>query len=345
MDITTRTILRVLLVTALFIGGIKFVQLAFQPLIWIGTAFFLAVALNPAVNKVSKFVPKKSRGLSAILVFLSGLLLIAFLLVSFIPPLISQTDELVETIPTLSDQLLNGNGYIAEQIRRFDLVDQIRESQKELASSIASAGGSLFNVLQSIFSSLVAGVTIFVLTIFMILEGPRWIETAWKLVPSRKQKHYRALVDEMYGAVSGYVAGATLTASISAASTALMLTIVSVPYAIPLGILVGLFALLPLIGSSLGAVIVVAVAFIGESISAGLVMLIFFIIYQQLENHVLQPYIYGKTVNISPLTVLIAILIGIHIGGLLGALVAIPVAASVSILIKDVAKRKLVDRP
>ena len=345
MEITTRTIFRVLFVTAVFIGAIKFVQLALHPLIWIGTAFFLAVALNPAVNRVSKVMPKKSRGLSATLVFLFAIVVFGFLVASFVPPLVAQSQDLARNLPSFTDQLINGNGWVSEQVRHFNLVDKIRASPNQLGSYISSAGGSFFGVLRGIFSSLAAGITIFVLTIFMLLEGPGWIEIFWKLVPKSKQKNYRHLVDEMYAAVSGYVTGNLLTSLIAAILTALMLTILSVPYAIPLGILVGLVDLLPLIGATLAALIVVAVAFVAGSTTAGIVMIIFFIIYQQIENHILQPLIYGRTVNISPLTVLIAILIGAQIGGLLGALVAIPVAASLGIVVKDVAERKWIGRP
>ena len=345
MDISTRTIFRVLFVTAIFVGGIKFAELALHPLIWIGTAFFLAVALNPSVKRISNYMPKKSRGLSTTIVFLGGVILLAFLLVSFIPPLASQTQDFVSNLPSLTDNLINGHNFVSDQIQRFHLVDKIRSSQSQLGSTITSAGGSFYDVVKSIFSSVAAGVTVFVLTIFMILEGPFWIETAWKLVPQGKQKNYRRLVNEMYEAVSGYVAGNLLTSLIAAVLTALMLTIVNVPYAIPLGVLVGLIDLIPLVGASLAAVIVILVALFAGSITAGVVMLIFFIVYQQIENHILQPLIYGQTVNISPLTVLIAILIGAQIGGLLGALVAIPLAASVGIVLKDVAHRKLMNRP
>jgi predicted PurR-regulated permease PerM len=344
MEITTRTIFRVLFVTAIFVGGIKFVELALHPLIWIGTAFFLAVALNPSVARVSQYMPKKSRGLSTTVVFFGMLLLIGFLLVSFIPPLVSQTQDFASNLPSVTDNLINGHGFISDQIQRFHLVDRVRDSQNLLGGKLTSAGGSFYGVLKSIFSSVAAGVTVFVLTIFMILEGPYWIETAWKLVPMKKQKNYRKLVQEMYEAVSGYVTGNLATSLIAAILTALMLTITNVPYAIPLGVLVGLIDLIPLVGASIAALIVVLVAFFSGSFTAGIVMIIFFVVYQQIENHILQPLIYGQTVNISPLTVLIAILIGADIGGLLGALVAIPLAASVGIVIKDVAQRKLMGR-
>lgn len=344
MEITTRTILRILIVTALFIGAIKLVQLAAHPLIWVGTAFFLAVALNPAVNRVARYMPKKSRGLAATLVFIGLILIIGFLLISFIPPLVTQSQGLIGSLPHYTDSLINGQGFISDQVRALHLVDRIRASQSQIGSYITSAGGSFVGVLKSIFSSLAAGLTILVMTVFMILEGPTWIDRLWKMVPKREQVHYRALVNEMYEAVTGYVMGNLFTSLIAAISVAIMLTIVNVPYAVPLGILVGLMDLLPLIGATLAAIVIVAVSVFASSVTAGIVMAIFFLIYQQIENHIMQPLVYGRTVNISPLTVLIAILIGAEIGGLLGALVAIPIAASLQILFKDYANRNLVGR-
>lgn len=344
MDISTRTIVRFLLVTAAFIGIIKLALIAAHPLIWIGTAFFLAVALNPAVVKVSRYMPRKSRGLAASVVFVGISLIFAFLVASFVPPLVSQTQDLVRNLPGYTDSIINGDGFVSEQVRRYNLVDHIRESQSEIASYLSSAGGSFLGLVKGVFSSVAAGVTIFVLTIFMILEGPGWIQQMWRLVPAKQQPRYRKLVDEMYEAVSGYVTGNLLTGSIAATLVSIVLTIVGVPYAIPLGILVGLINLLPLIGAAISATIVVIVSFLTASVTSGVIVLIFFLIYQQIENHVLQPYIYGRTVKISPLTVLVAVLLGATIGGILGALVAIPVAASLQILVKDFASRNLADR-
>jgi predicted PurR-regulated permease PerM len=344
MEISTRTIIRILFVTAIFVGLLKLAMLAAHPLIWIGTAFFLAIALNPAVVRVSKYMPKKSRGLAATVVFISMVLVVGFLLVSFIPPLVDQTEDLVQNLPGYSDSIINGQGFVSDQVRKFHLVDRVRESESQIGSYLSSAGGSFLGLIKSVFSSLAAGVTIFVLTIFMILEGPSWVATAWRLVPAKKQKNYRVLVEDMYEAVSGYVTGNLLTSLIAAILVSLMLTIVDVPYAIPLGILVGLIDLLPLVGATIAAIIVVLVATFAGSATAGVIMLIFFLIYQQIENHIMQPLIYGKTVKISPLTVLVAILLGATIGGILGALVAIPIAASIQILVKDYANRRLVDR-
>ena len=343
MQIPTRTILKVLAVTATFLAILALAFIARRELIWIGTAFFFAVALNPAVEHIAKYMPKKSRGLAVTVLFLFVLGLFAFLLISFIPPLVSQSESLTKHLPHAADSVINGNGFWSDQIRKYNLVDRIRQSQDQLGSYVSNAGSQAFGIGKAIFSGAIAASTIIVLLIFMILEGPRWVEIFWKVVPLRRREHDKKIVHLMYRAVTGYVTGNLLTSAIIAVAVALVLTIVGVSYAIPLGIFVGMIDLLPLVGATLGAVLVVLVAFF-TSFTAGIVTLVFFLIYQQIENHVLQPIVYGKTVEISPLLVLIAVLIGATVGGLIGALVAIPVFASLQIVIRDYAERHLVER-
>ena len=336
MKIPSRTIVKILGITVGFLALLMLAYQARTELIWIGTAFFLAVALNPAVEGLSRFMPKRSRGLAITVVALVAIGLIGFLIVSFVPPLISQTESLGNNLPGYTDQLLNGHNVISDQIRHYNLVDRVRSSQDQLTHYLSSAGGSFFSFLKGVFTSLAAGTTIIVLAIFMMLEGPRWVAAFWAAVPPKRRAHAQDLGGHMYRAVSGYVNGNLLTSLIAAIATAVVLTIMGVPYAIPLGLLVAIADLIPLVGATIGAVIVIIVAFF-TSIVAGIVVLAFFLIYQQVENHVLQPVIYGRTVEMSPLTVLIAIILGAALGGILGALVAIPVAASLQILIRDYA--------
>jgi predicted PurR-regulated permease PerM len=334
MTIQSRTIIKVLGLSTLFLALLFLVYVARQELIWIGTAFFLAVALNPAVETLSKYMPWKSRGLAITVVILVALFLIGFLIYSFVPPLVNQTESLVNNLPGYTDQLINGHNIISDQVRHYHLVDKIRSSQDQITHYVSSAGGSFVGILKGLFSGLVAITTIIVLTIFMMLEGPTWVKSFWSVVPPSRRDHIRDLVSHMYRAVSGYVNGNLLTSLIAGVSTALILTILRVPYAIPLGVLVAVADLIPLVGATIGAVVVSIVAFFTSAV-AGIIVVAFFLVYQQVENHVLQPIIYGKTVEMSPLTVVVAIILGAAIGGMLGALVAIPVAASLQILIRD----------
>jgi len=338
MNISVRTILKVLSVTALFIGALSLGWMARQQLSWILSAAFLALAMNPAVDFFSRYMPRRSRGLAitTVLVLVAGL--ISVLLVSFVPPMVAQTRSLVHNLPRLTDPLVHHSGFVSDLIRRYNLVDRVKASQSQLTGYASSAGTQLFGLLRELFYSFVTGMTVLGLTFFMLLEGPSWLETLWRVVPEHHHEHARRLAGQMYRAVSGYVTGNLLTSLIAGLAVAAMLTIVGVPYAVPLGILVGILDLLPMVGATLASVAVIAVALF-SSVTAAVVMLVFFVIYQQLENHILQPLVYGKTVQISPLVVLIAVLLGAALDGMLGAIVAIPLAASLQILVKDYAER------
>jgi predicted PurR-regulated permease PerM len=139
---------------------------------------------------------------------------------------------------------------------------------------------------------------------------------------------------QIYRTVGGYVTGNLLISVIAGTSATIVLLLLGVPFAVALGVLVAILDLIPLAGATLAAIIVTLVALL-HSLPAGIVVAIFFIVYQQLENHLLQPVVYGRTVQLSPLIVLISILIGAEVAGVLGALGAIPIAGAFQIVIVD----------
>jgi predicted PurR-regulated permease PerM len=168
----------------------------------------------------------------------------------------------------------------------------------------------------------------------MLLEGPRWMERFYGFLPERSQERWRKVGYDIYRTIGGYVTGNLLISLIAGGLTTVVLLIMGVPYAVALGLIVAILDLIPLAGATIAAILIGAVAFI-HSIVAGIVVVVFFVVYQQVENHLLQPVIYGRTVQLSPLTVLISILIGAELAGILGALTAIPVAGSIQVLLVD----------
>lgn len=337
--ISNRTILRIMATAAGFVLMVWLVFILRRPLTWIGIAFFLALALNPAVSQLSKRMPKKSRGLAASLIMLLVVSFITALGFVLVPPLIDQTQGLFQEIPRRFDELQKGDNVIGGLIRQYDLMPQIRENQEKLLSGLTGAGGGLLKVLGGIFSSILAVFVVISLTLFMLKEGPRWMKIIAELQPPEKRKHREQLALQMYRTVSGYVTGNLITSFISATVSATALTLLGIDFAIPLGVLVGVFGLMPLIGATLGGTIVVLVTLF-DSVSSALIMLVVILVYQEIENDFLQPMIYSRTVKISPLTVLVAALLGVTLAGVVGALVAIPTAASIQILIKDFLKSR-----
>jgi predicted PurR-regulated permease PerM len=180
-----------------------------------------------------------------------------------------------------------------------------------------------------------ATVTIVFMTLFMLLEGPTWVGRIVGVFPETQQPRVQRVLGDVYRTVGGYVSGNLLISVIAGVSSGILLWIVGVPYAAALGLLVALLDLIPLAGATIAAIILVLVAIAASGVTEAVIVAIFFVVYQQLENHILQPLVYGRTVQLSPLAVLVSVLIGAQIAGVLGALAAIPVAGTVQVLLLE----------
>lgn len=330
--IENKTIFKILAAITLFIAVINLAVMLKTQIIWIASAFFLALAINPLVNMVKRFMPKKSRLLALIVTLLLGFLIVFIISYSLLPKLVEQSVELVAAIPKALEDLQNSDSKFANFLDDYDIVTLIQNSAKDIFGALAGATGSVVSIAQGIFSGFAAAITIVTLCIFMLIEGPRWNQMVWKYHPIKNRARNKMLAKEMYFAISSYFTGILFIAAISATASTIMMSIVGVPYAIPLGLIVGLFGLIPYIGATLAAVIVCIVALF-TSTGAAIAMAIYFIIYQQLENNIIQPIVQGKSTELSPLIVTIAILFGASIAGIFGALVAIPVAACIKVLV------------
>ena len=205
---------------------------------------------------------------------------------------------------------------------------------KEARRSSSGLSDTALAVTKGVVTAVVATLTIAFLTLFMLLEGPKWVERFYGLLPEEKQPRWRAIGDQIYKTVGGYVTGNLAISVIAGITSTLVLSALGVPYALALGLLVAILDLVPLAGATIAAVAVSTVAFL-DSTKSGIIVLIFFILYQQLENHVLQPIVYGRTVQLSPLVVLISVLVGAELAGVIGALAAIPVAGTIQVLVVD----------
>jgi predicted PurR-regulated permease PerM len=184
-------------------------------------------------------------------------------------------------------------------------------------------------------TAIVGFVTIAFMTFFMILEGPAWLDRFYSLLPPESEARWRDVGRRVAQTVSGYVTGNLLISVIAGTSTSIVLAIVGVPYALALGLVVAILDLIPLAGATLAGIVIVTVAGLASGVQEAVIVGVFFVVYQQLENHLLQPLVYGRTVQLSPLAVLIAVLVGAEVAGILGALSAIPVAGTIQILLVD----------
>jgi predicted PurR-regulated permease PerM len=329
------TILTVLGITVL-VGTFVYVgYLAWQVLTWILIAAVLATALNPAVERVQQ--RGMSRGLAATIVFFTALLTVTAIGFLVIPPLVGQVRDFVEAVPDFIDDITAGRGPLGFLQEDYQLVDRIREAiDREGPAGVLGLGEFGLDVVLSVVTVVVGTITITFLTYFMLLEGPRTIHRFLDLLPDSKRMRWERVLSQIYRTISGYVTGNLLISVVAGTTSTIVLFAVGSDYAIALGLLVAVLDLIPLAGATLAAILVSTVVLIEEGWLRCLIVIAFFIVYQQFENHVLQPLVYGRTVLMSPLAVLCAVLIGAELAGILGALFAIPVAGSLIAVAREV---------
>jgi predicted PurR-regulated permease PerM len=330
-----QTVFLVLGLTVLVGMTLLLVYLAWNVLTWIIVAMFLAVALNPAVEALER--RGLGRPLAATLVFALALLVLTGIGFLVIPPLVTQVSDFVDAVPDFVDDLTAGRGPFGWLQDEYQIVDRIREAiERQGAAGVLGLSEPFLDVVRSVVTAVVGVITIIFLTYFMLLEGPRTIDGLLRLVPERARPRYQRVGREIYRSISGYVSGNLLISLIAGTLATIVLFAVGSEFAIALGLLVAVLDLIPLAGATLAAIIVSTVVFIETDWLRCVIVIVFFIAYQQFENHVLQPLVYGRTVQLSPLAVLCAVLVGAQLAGILGALLAIPVAGSLLAIAREI---------
>ncbi len=329
-----RTVLTVVLVVLAVAAALEVIWISRQVLTWVLVALFLTLALNPAVEWLLQRGIKR-RGVAVAITVVTALLALVGLGALFLPTIVHQANDFVDAIPDYVDDLTKGRGRIGFLETKYHVVERVKDAlHNGGARRILGLSGTAISVTKGVITIIVATVTIIFMTVFMLLEGPDWVERFYRLLPPEQEARWRAIGRDIYRTVGGYVSGNLVISLIAGLTSTAVLLVMGVPFAIALGLVVAVLDLIPLAGATIAAIIVGTVAFL-HSIPAGIVVVIFFIVYQQLENHILQPLIYGRTVQLSPLVVLVSVLIGAQIAGVLGALGAIPVAGAIQVILRD----------
>jgi predicted PurR-regulated permease PerM len=321
-----RTILLVLGMAVLVGLALALVYLAWRPLTWILIATLLAA---------------EQRGLARIwaatVVFVLALLVVTGIGFLIVPPLVTQVSEFGNAVPDFIDDLTAGRGPLGWLQDEYQIVDRIRAAiERQGVGGILGLSGPALDVVRSVVTAVVGTITVIFLTYFMLLEGPRTIRGILGLLPESSRPRYERVGRDIYRAISGYVTGNLLISLVAGTLSTVVLFAVGSEYAVALGLLVAILDLIPLAGATLAAILVSTVIFIETDWIRCLIVIGFFIAYQQFENHVLQPLVYGRTVQLSPLAVLCAVLIGAQLAGILGALLAIPIAGSLIAIVREI---------
>jgi predicted PurR-regulated permease PerM len=335
--IPVRSVLEVIglvLATALLLYVVLQIR---QVLTWIVVGAFFAVALSPVVAWTQRhLLGGRRRALATFLVFLLVFVLVVAVIAAFVVPLVNEGTKLAGQLPGQITAARSGNGPIGHLLNQFHVLTWVQNNQSRITTFAKGLTAPVAGVLTGVASGVAATVTVIVLAYLMVLEGPRLVDGLLALFQRRETaERVRQVGNDCAKSVTGYISGNLLISVICGGLTYVVLLIMGVPFAGLIGLFVGIADLMPLVGATIGGVVAALAGFI-HSVPAGIVVLVFFVLYQQLENHLLQPLVFARTVKLNPLTVIIAILIGVELMGVLGALLAIPVASMIQVILRDV---------
>lgn len=347
VTISTRMVVRALSLIVAAVMIVAAVRMSMDTLVLIGTSLFLALALNSPVRWLAGHLPGKMRNSRRLGTTISVVLIVGALIGfiwAIVPPVVRQTASFVKNVPQLIDNLQDQDSAVGDFIRRYDLERQVDKYSEQLADSVGDIGGSAVSAVTTVGSSIFAVLTVLVLTVMMLLEGPRWVALGYEIIPSRKRTHAKKLADKMLRVIQGYVNGQVTLAFIAATLILPVFLIMDVSYPIALMFIVFVCGLIPMVGHTVGAIICTIIALF-TSLPAALVVLGYYILYQQIENYAVQPHVQSNSTNMSPLLVFVAVLLGANFGGLLGALVAIPVMGCIRILVIDYLESRNILKP
>jgi predicted PurR-regulated permease PerM len=347
ITVSSNTVLRVVALVAMSYLLLVALGKASHALTLIFIAFFLSLALNGPVHWLSRHLPGKKRGSRTLATALSFLVVLALLigfLASIVPPLVRQTSSFINAAPSLIEDARDENTSLGRTIRKYKLEDQVDKFSSQLSDRLQDISGSAVSTFSRVTSSIFSVLTVLVLAFMMLIEGPRWLAFIKRLLPEEKEEHASKLAKDMYKVIRGYVNGQVLLAAIAALVILVPLVLLDVSYPIALMVIVFICGLIPLVGHTIGAVLVSTVALFQSPVTA-LIILIYYITYQQIENYAIQPKVQANSTDMSPLLVFMSVIIGVSFNGLLGGLVAIPIAGCLRILVLDYLNRKKLLEP
>jgi predicted PurR-regulated permease PerM len=333
--LSARAVLRTVLVVVAVVITLYLLYLLRKPIGWTLIAVFLAIALSGPVNTLNR---RMRRGFAIATVYL-GLLLIPIVIAALIvPPVVTQVNNLIQNLPTYAhdaQDFFNRNSTLRRLERDYHITEKLQQQAAKLPTRVGDAASVLSNVGLGVVNSLFALLTILVLTAFLLGSGRIWVDRLLELQPEKHRERLREPLDHMAHAVGNYVGGALAQATVAAVTSFIVLEILGVPFAPALAVVIFLADLVPLVGATIGAVLVGIVTLFGNFPTDTIVWTIWSIVYQQIENNVIQPQIQRRAVNVHPFVVLFSVLCGATLLGVIGALVAIPVAASIQIAVRE----------
>lgn len=324
------TVVKILAIAAVFYALAQLVVLLYQLLITLAVAVFLAVAADPLVRHL------QNRGLgrgAAVAIFVAALLtVLGIILWVFVPPLVEQGAKLIDDAPGYVQEIRKSETFRTLD-SRYNILDR---ASNQIAALPAQLADQLSTVVTAIAAGLFGAFTVLFLMVLLMLGGGSVVSGIAQVFPTIAERRWWSLVQGAYRSVGAYVGGTLIVATLAGvvlliAQLALGLT----QYALPLSLWMSLFAIIPLVGATIGSVPAIAVALIVGGWVKALILLVVVIVYQQIEGAFIQPTILGRVVSLPPLIIFLSVLIGAKLMGIIGALLAVPVAGIVQIILRE----------
>ncbi|HEY1739298.1 MAG TPA: AI-2E family transporter [Acidimicrobiia bacterium] len=329
-EVPWRTIIAATLVVGSAIAAVAFVFAASGVMYLIALSGFIAIVLAPIVRVVQRRIGGH-RVMASALVVLATVVIAIGIVALFLLPLRHQIAEILTDLPGTVRDAARGRGALGPLVRKLHLQKTVQDHEKTLHDWAANINKSSLSYLATAGEATIGVITVIVIAFFMLAETKNIANVATALITPARRELARQIGHDAASAISGYMIGNLLISLVAGTAAFLMFLIMGVPNAAALGAWIAFTDLIPLVGATIGAVAGVIAAFFHGNV-AGIVSIVFFVVYQQFENSVLAPLVMHRTTRISPLTVLISVLVGVELLGYWGAVFAIPVAASLKVL-------------
>lgn len=335
LDMGPRIVLRTVLIVLTVLLTVYLVYLLQRPLSWLVIAAFVAIAVSGPIGFLSRHMP---RGLAIATVYGTLVALPLVLAALLIPPLVGQAEDLAQDVPGYVDDVdkfVNENDTLRGLNEDYDIVTKLKDEAEKVPGQIGNAANILSDIGVGIVNSIFAVVTILILSIFMVASGNRWVD---RFIAAQDRQHaprMRRAFDSIANAIGSYVGGALIQATLAGTFAFIVLTILGAPFAGALALVIAFGDLIPVVGATIAAFLVgIVMLFVNFPVGV-IVWIIYAIVYQQIENYVIQPQIQRRAVAVEPIVILTAVLFGSTLFGVVGALLAIPAAASLQIAIRE----------
>ena len=332
---SARGVLRVVTIVVLSAIALYLLYLLRRPITWIVLASFLAVCASGPINFLAQKIP---RGGAIALVF-AGIILAPLIMgLILVPPVVRQGVRLVNDLPGYVRELqqtFQENPQLRELDSQYDITGKLQNVAEDLIRNFGQAATTLVDIGAGVVSSLFAVFTILVMSIFLVSRGPIWVERAVAMRPPHQAEPMRRALHRISVAIGAYVGGALLQALVAGVIAFIVLSILGIPSPLALSLVVAVLDVIPLVGATLGAIVVGVDTLFGDFPIDTIIWVVFALAYQQFENYVVQPRIQGRAVDLDAFVIVVAALFGGTLAGVLGALLAIPTAAAIQIATRE----------